>query len=681
MLRVPLEWLKEFVPVRMTPDQLAHRLTMAGFEVTGIDTVDPADGGAGGQPVFSLEITPNRADCLSILGLAREVAAISGQKLTLPPVKSPARQKGSGGPALDIRIEDREGCRLYVGRLLEGVKIGPSPAWMVKRLAGCGIRSINNVVDITNYVLLAYGQPLHAFDADCLKDQTIVIRRAKAGETMITLDGEARALSPEILVIADAARAVAVAGVMGGRDAQVTDATTRIVLESAWFEPVRVRRAGRALGLSSESSYRFERGVDLGGVDASSRLAASLIAEFSGGRETAVKAAGQRTPTRTSVTIEPARVKQWLGPGVTTQQATAALTRLGFSVRKQRLAWRVGVPSFRRDVKQDVDLIEEIARLVGYDKLPETVPSASMDARAGGGSSYARTMELRRLLAGSGLSEAITWSLVSEQDLERVKWPQAAEALRVRNPLSRDHLVLRPTLLVGMLRAVARNFSQGADGVRLFELGHVFVPQEQPQIGVILSGLWERQWQSTREADLFRLKGILEQFASRGAGQMPEAETAAPAWAEPGTGVRLTLDGKELGVLGQVAQRVTAGFDVERPVWFGELGVEALLPRKVVQAAPLNLFPPVKRDLSFLVDKQVGYAQVEALIRATGGTLAQRVELIDRYDGSQVPKSKHSLTVSIDYRDPSRTLTSAEVDALHRTIGEALVRDLGAQLR
>jgi phenylalanyl-tRNA synthetase beta chain len=314
-MRVPLEWLKDYVAIRLKPEALAHRLTMAGLEVTGIATVD-------GQPVFDIEVTPNRADCLSIIGIAREVAAMTGQRLKLP--KFGVRNSEFGmqrkhsqlripHSAFRIRIVDRKGCRRYIGRLLTGVTVGPSPSWMQRRLSACGIRPINNVVDITNYVLLEYGQPLHAFDVERLAQRTILVRRATEKEAITTLDGVARTLSPDMLVIADASRAVAVAGVMGGVGSEVTPRTAAVLLESAWFDPVTVRRTSRALGLASESSYRFERGVDQVGVETASARAASLICQLAGGTEQACLDAGEKPAVKPAIVVDASRAGRWLG--------------------------------------------------------------------------------------------------------------------------------------------------------------------------------------------------------------------------------------------------------------------------------------------------------------------------------------------------------------------------------
>ena len=686
-MKVPLEWLREFVPIRHRPDELARRLTMAGLEVTGIARVD-------GEPVLDLEITPNRPDCLSIIGVAREVAAITGAKLKLPTAGQGQRRHPSPftlhpRTKLTIRIEDRKGCARYLGRLIEGVRVGPSPAWMQSRLLACGLRPINNIVDITNYVLLEYGQPLHAFDYRLLHDGTIVVRRAKEQEQILALDGNQYVLQAGALVIADRDRPIAVAGVIGGQETAVNERTTHMVLESAWFDPLPVRRTARALGLSSESSYRFERGVDPVGVELASQRAASLISRLANGREIAKQDVGTRRLQPVVMHLEASRLTRWLGTAIPPTTVPRALQQLGCPVRKQGRGWRVRAPSFRRDLRQDVDLIEDIARLWGYDRLPGSIPHAPLDAGRGGDTTYARAQELRRLCASLGLWEVITWALVSETALELLG--ASSGGVSLVNPLSREHAVLRPALLVGMLPVISKNLAQGARGVRVFELGHVFESSERQQrrvqerlhLGIGIAGLWEHSWQGTSQADLFRLKGIVEQLVARSVCQPLGAKAVSLRWAEPGQGMQLDLNGQPLGTVGQVARRICEAHDCDEPVWFAELAVEVLLGR-APRAAALTIqsaFPPVKRDVSFLVDKHVEFAKLQELIRTVGSPLASRVELIDRYTGSTVPEAKHSLTFSIDYRHPSKTLTATEVDQLHARVIHALTERFGIQLR
>src|SRR3989338_3336675 len=623
-MKIPLEWLKEYVGVKLTAGQLAERLTMAGLEVTGITRLNR-------EEVLDLEITPNRADCLSIVGLAREVAAILGEPLKVSKLASgPTAHATASAQHAPVRItiDDRKGCLRYIGRLIDDVRVGPSPDWMQKRLTACGLRPINNIVDVTNYVLLEYGQPLHAFDSDRLAEHAIIVRRAKPKESITTLDGISRTLTPEMLVIADARHAVAIAGVMGGTGSEVTSQTRSVLLESALFDPIAVRRTARALGVTTESSYRFERGVDPVGVETASARAAALIAKLAGGTERAVRDVGVKPAQRTLVAFDAERLTRWLGMPVPPSTARTTLARLGCRVASGAgSTMQVSVPSFRRDLAQSVDLSEEVARLVCYDRIPARLPVAPMAVPPIEASLYASLQSLRRLCAGLGLTEVITWALVSASDLER-SGHAVDEAARLANPLSQDHAYLRPSLRMGLLQALRHNLSQGAPGGTFFEVGQVFqrdgIVKERPQLGIALSGSWSRDWRLQDACDFFRLKGLLDALTARLCRASVVWQTTAPPWAEPGQAAEVLLNGRALGPAGQVASRLLQAMDIEQDVWVAELAVDELFagqrPRASVDAP--GAFPPVKRDLSVVVDDDTPFASIQEAIHAVGGRLA-----------------------------------------------------------
>jgi len=685
-MKVPLEWLKEYVTIKMTGRQLAERLTTAGLEVTGVSLVNRDE-------LLDLEITPNRADCLSVIGLAREVAAVLSEPLKMSKVvAAPAGRKGrTASPQstpVRITIEDRKGCPRYLGRLIQDVTIAPSPEWMQRRLRACGTRPINNIVDITNYVLLEYGQPLHAFDFDRVAGGAIIVRRARPKEPITTLDGETKTLTAEMLVIADAKRAVAVAGVMGGAGSEVTPQTRHVLLESALFEPTTIRRTARALGLMTESSYRFERGVDPAGVDAASARAAALIAKYGGGTERAVRDVGIKPSQRTIVSLQTDRLNRWLGTSLPPATVRTTLAKLSCRVAASGngRTMQVQVPSFRRDITQPVDLYEEVARVIGYDRIPTTLPVAPMAGAAPAPvDRYAHLESLRCLCASLGLHEAITWALVSEAALSGCRFSQDG-AVRLTNPLSQDQAFIRPTLLPGLLQAVRWNLTRGAEGVRLFEVGtvveHAETVTETPHLGLALSGLWTHDWRGKDPCDFFRLKGLVDAVVGRLCRASVAAQPVQVAWAEPGHAAQLSLNGAPLGVAGQVARAITHALDLEQDVWVAECAVEPLLAARWsagrVEAPPA--YPPVKRDLSLCVSHDVSFDAVNRLIREVGGDL-MHVQLIDRYTGKPVPAGMYSVTFSLDYRDPARTLTAEHVDALHQRIGQALIERFGAQLR
>ncbi len=678
-----MEWLREHVPVRLPAERLAHRLTLAGLEVTEIEQAD-------GQPVLVLEITPNRPDCLSMLGIAREVAAITGRRLKPHTEEArPSRTVRARSPR--IRIEDRAGCSRYIGRVLDGVRVGPSPEWMQRRLAACGVRAINNVVDATNYVLLDRGQPLHAFDLDRLAQETIVVRAARPNEAVTTLDGVRRILPLGTLVIADAERPVAIAGVMGGAESAVTDRTTRILLESAGFDPLRVRRTARALGLASESSYRFERGVDPEGIEPASAAAASLIGTLAGGSVTGMRDAGRPPSKRTVISFNVAHANRRLGIRWSPTEVRTTLARIFCRVASSGTseALQVTVPSFRRDLTQAVDLEEEMARLFGYDRLPETIPHAAIAPAVDPATSsrVAATRRLRELCAAAGLMEVMPWALVSAAELSACR-ESVDDAVRLANPLSQDHAYLRPSLRVGLLRVAKRNLSQGVANLRMFELGNVVRRSggsiaESLRLGLAVSGLWSRTWRAQAPADLFQLKGLLQVMTDRmGAGAIQIAP-ASLSWAEPGQAGTLLLDQRPAGVIGQVARPVLEALGLDQPIWLAELDPEGLFQARHLHASlrPPSPFPPVKRDLSVLVPDAVKFSDVLAILHEPQEAMTVTAQLADRYAGDRVPRGSYSLTVSLSYAHAERTLTATEVDAVHQRLIRALMDRLDAQLR
>ncbi|MBI2496161.1 MAG: phenylalanine--tRNA ligase subunit beta, partial [Candidatus Omnitrophica bacterium] len=558
-------------------------------------------------------------------------------------------------------------------------------------LLTCGARPINNVVDITNYVLLEHGQPLHAFDFDRLAQGTILVRRAKPNEPITTLDGVNRLLSAETLVIADASRPVAVAGVMGGLGSEVTLTTRNVLLESALFDPVTVRRTARALGMSSESSYRFERGVDPVGVETASAHAASLIVKLAGGSLRQVLDVGAKPPKRTAISLEAARASRWLGIRRSPAEIRTALARLSCHVvsRGTEDILQVSVPSFRRDLAQDVDLYEELARIEGYDRIPSSLPIgplAGSRSHSEDTERFQQRQSLRCLCAGLGLTEAITWGLVSEADLSRCGYT-ASQSACLANPMSQDHAYLRPSLLMGLLQAVRRNHTQGESDVPLFEIGNVMLlgaREEELRLGFVISGLWVRDWHAKDACDFFRLKGLIEAITDRFCRSAARFVEAPHPWADPSQSTSVTLDGCDVGAAGRVSRAITDVLDIEQDVWFAELSANALVAaasRSPIAVSAPTVFPPVKRGLSVLLDEGSPYESVFRAICEIGGNLTSRVELIDRYAGPSIPAGKYSLTFAIEYREATRTLTAAEVDALHQRIGQTLTSRFNAQLR
>ena len=686
-MKVPYRWLTEYVDVRLSPERLAQQLTMAGLEVTGMASVE-------GDVVLELEITPNRPDCLSLIGIAREVAAITGRKLRLPPViLRPALLAPARTPArpatLKIRIADIKGCPRYIGRLLDGVRIGPSPAWLAQRLRACGVRPINNVVDVTNYVLWETGQPLHAFDYDRLAGGQIVVRRATTGERLVTIDGAEHPLHGDVLVIADTSAPVAVAGVMGGRATEVTEQTTRVLLESATFDPLLIRRAARRLGVSSDSSYRFERGVDPAGIETASARAAQLIAQVAQGSDVVLHDAGRKPAAPKPITVKPERLRQWLGAPLESTAMRQSLERLGCRVTTYLTKpWIVHPPSFRRDLTREVDFLEEVARLAGYDRLPATLPSVALSSPASDGCARRVHEICCQTVAAAGCDEVITYHLVSRALVDR--GGLASDGLvRVSNPLTQEQEYLRPSLWPGLLQAAAVNLHRGAAGVRLFETGNVYRREGERAVShaclaLVAAGQWNRTWMHGKiAAGLAHIRGALDAaLVALGMHDAALTPTAGP-WSTAAAWGALAVGGATIGGCGEIPPSVAAAFDLKERLWVGELWLERLLPhvRFERRCQPLPRFPTIRRDIALIVDAQVSHQAISDVITRAGQPLVTRVELFDRYHGAQVPAGHHGLAYTVEYRHPERTLTDDEVDTLHARVCEALTQQLHVKVR
>jgi len=645
---------------------------------------------------FELNVTPNRPDALSHLGIAREVHALTGAPLNLPE----ATLHESAAPASEaakVRVDAPDRCPRYLARVIEDVKIGPSPQWMQARLRAAGVRPISNVVDITNYVLLESGHPLHAFDLDRLEGAQIVVRLAKAGEKMTTLDGKERELSADDLVIADAKRAVALAGVMGGGNSEVGDTTTRILLESAYFNPSSVRRTSRRHALHTEASHRFERGADIDGAPLALERAARLIAELAGGKVRA--GAIDVYPTRAKVRTAPLRFQKLadvLGIAIAPAECARILGALGFKIsRETREALTVEIPARRVDVEREEDLIEEVARIHGYDAVPTQVPRIAAGQPA---ESRARQTErrVRGALAAFGISEVLNYSFVSRRELEVVNPTPQGEPIALSNPLSSEQAVMRTSLLPGLLQNLARSLRHQSEDVRIYELGRVYMRQraaggDQPAVErQILTGLLYGPrhglaWNASKEkVDFYDAKGAVEdvlQSLGISGRYAPDRETLM---LHPRSAARvLAAGGKMLGYVGELHPRIAEALDAPSGVFVFTLSMDALT--EAAQLVPhyqgLPRFPAVLRDLAVVVDESVTHDRLEAAIRAAGGGLVDAVVLFDVYRGKNIPEGRKSLAYAISFRADDRTLTDADAIAAHQRIVQALASELGAELR
>jgi phenylalanyl-tRNA synthetase beta chain len=681
-------------------------------DASGLLILDP--GIAPGTPIakalgledtfLEINVTPNRPDALSHVGIAREVAAALGKK-----VKSPgAKLVEMGGPAPDavkVRIEAPELCARYAARVIEGVKIGPSPAWLARRLEGCGIRSISNVVDATNFVLLELGHPLHAFDLDQVAGGEIVVRTARPGEKLATLDGKERALEPDDLLIADRDRGSAIAGVMGGAASEISAGTTRVLLESAWFQPSAIRRTSRRQGLKSEASYRFERGADPGMVIPALDRCAALIAELAGGTiRRGVVDAHPRPVKPPEVRLRWSRPGQLLGLDVPKEEAARILGGLGFEARSiDGEGATFIVPSWRVDVAIEEDLVEEIVRTKGYDAIPETLPSnaAETPAEPADAQVLARA---RTALEASGFSEAVNFSFVAEKDLapfgevSAVDGLRTVSAIRLQNPISAELAVMRTTLVASLLKNAANDRRQRVEDVRVYEIARTYVPRsvtaeldapatEALQIaGVLLGRRHPASWATAGDPVDFHdakaaVTAVLESLGIVG----ERWSAGADLWLHPRASARVEIgtgDAKEvLGVVGELHPRVAAAFELPRGVHAFELHVDGLArhARFVPRYAPIPRLPAVLRDLAVVVPEAVEAETVLAAVREE--PLVEDAALFDVYRGAPIPAGRKNLALAIRYRASDRTLTDADADAAHGRIVTRLTERLGAELR
>jgi phenylalanyl-tRNA synthetase beta chain len=645
-----------------------------------------------GDTVFDLDITPNRPDCLSVIGVAREVAALTRNKLHIPEVYYQELEKPIDSFA-SVAIVEPELCPRYCASLLTGVRVASSPQWLQQRLRACGMRPINNTVDITNYVMLEYGQPLHVFDYSEIRGKQIVVRRAKDGETITTLDGVERTLNSSILVIADKERAVAVAGIMGGLDSEVKANTTTVLIESANFNQAVIHRGSTNLRLSSEASLRFEKGLSRDLPLAALKRATQLMAELGGGK--VAKGIIDVYPGKrqgTTISLPVADVKRLLGVELEIGEIVKTLELLGFSCGQiESPSWiRVDVPWWRTDVNCVADLVEEVARIIGYDKIPTTMLSAPLPTHE------LRPMlglrrQLRSILVSCGFQEILTYSLNSLEVMRRLS-PELCltepAPVKVANPMSKEQEYLRTSLRAGLLSVLARNEKYQEDEIRLFEIGKVFLPQEgdlpleREMLCAILDNSRRRLfWRGKVEPnDFFVAKGVVETLLSR-LGLAVNFEAGEDESLYPGRSANIVIGNDRVGVIGELYPKVSEAFELSETAYLIEIDLDKLSSFTVSlkKYQPIPRYPGTTRDIALLVDERTAYQQICAIIQDF--PLVNSVTLFDLYVGEQVPAGKKSFAFRVVYQSSTRTLTDEEVDKVQQQILERLERELGAALR
>lgn len=644
--------------------------------------------------VLELGLTPNRSDCLSMIGVAYEVAAILGRDVKLPSVNVPEENESIDGK-VEIAIEAKEQCHRYMACMISGVKLGPSPLWMQNRLMAAGVRPINTVVDITNYVMLETGQPLHAFDYAQVADGRIVVRLAKPEETIVTLDDVERKLDEEMLLITDGTKAIGIAGVMGGANSEVTEATNTILLESAHFAGSSIRKTARKLGLRSEASLRFEKEVDPQAVERALDRAAALMAELAGGRVASGKAEQTVTiPEAKQVEVRLSRLNGLLGTELTLDEAATIFARLQFAYQIKEEGIQVSVPTRRQDITREVDLIEEVARLYGYDHIPTTLPYG--DNTQG---MLTREQMLRRtirqVLNGAGLDEVTAYSFTHPDiahDFATVY--RDTKPIPLAMPMSEERSVLRVNLLPHLLETAAYNINRKERNLALFEMGRVFLtdeaelrtlPEERLALAGLLTGNWVGpHWQQKAEpVDFYLAKGILDVLLNRlgitGIEYRPAKDLAGM---HPGRTAHIVLQGKTVGYVGQVHPAVQQKYDIAETYVF-QLDADALLAMATMHQGmmPLPKYPAISRDIAVVVDRDVSAGDLQNVIEKSAGQWLESVRIFDVYVDDKLGENKKSIALSCTYRDPERTLTDEEVQAAHDNVVEALTNECGAELR
>lgn len=646
--------------------------------------------------ILDLELTPNRGDCLAVINVARELKALTGAELRLPEVALSQELNECTEDLVRVRIEAPDLCRRYACRIMRNVKVGPSPSWMQYRLRSAGVRPINNIVDVTNYVMLEFGQPLHAFDYEQLEGNEIIVRRAESGERMVSLDGETRDLSPEMLVIADHEEPVALAGVMGGLSSEVTAETRTILLESAWFDPLSVRRTAGRLGMRSESSQRFEKGINPEGVIPALDRAAQLIQQFGAGEPTTgVVDEYVRPAVPRSIRLRISRTNQVLGTEISRAEIMEIMAKLDFHCEIcGQDALLVKIPPYRVDVTGEVDLIEEVARIYGYDRIPTTSP-VGMLAPLGRPRAFSLKDFVVEAMADLGLDEALTYSFIGKSDFDKLRIPADSplrKVLQIQNPLREDQAVMRTLLLPGLLDTISYNCHRKLMDLGFFEVGAVFIPQENNELpderlhlGIAACGEIQGGWQENgQERDFFYVKGIVEEFlALAGVCDLAFEPCTTIPTLHPGRAAVVIAGGQKLGFLGELHPDVLAAYELTSRVVVCEIDLERLKSFMNLQLVYRTVprYPGVTRDLAVVVPVSVPAVCVQDAIFRAGGELLRECHLFDVYQGEQVPEGYRSLAYSLLFQSPERTLTDEEVAEFHSGILETLEQELGARLR
>ncbi|MEJ5258992.1 MAG: phenylalanine--tRNA ligase subunit beta [Anaerohalosphaeraceae bacterium] len=671
-MKISLEWLQEYVDLKgIRPEEIAKRLSDLGFPTESIEKID-------GDTVIDIEITSNRGDCLSHIGIARELAAAYGKPLRLPD----ASIQESDSPVqnwVSVQIEESQLCSRYTARIITGVKVGPSPDWMVRRLQAAGMRSVNNVVDATNYAMLEHGQPPHAFDYDKIRGKKIIVRKARPGERLISIDGTDCQLQDWMLVIADAERPVAVGGVMGGLETEVTEQTATILLEEASFAPVSIRRTSRRLGLPSEASFRFERQVDTDNIDWASRRCAQLIVQVAGGQ--IARGVVDCYPGKTAaspVRMRLSRLKHLLGIEIPLENVLAIFSGLGLNPQRENSDVIVCTPpSWRHDLSREADLIEEAARCWGYEKVPVEnkirITAVPMDARE------KVCQKIRTYLNGCGFFETINITFIDKQTAECFSPAPASEHLAVSDVSRKNTNLLRQNLIGSLLNTMQTNYHAGNIPCRLYEIADTFLPSREKQV----LPLEKPKVALAADMEFQEMRGVLEGLLERLTYREARFQPAGAKWAQGGT--EIFVGDRPVGFVGAVEDTIARRLDLDKGmVCAAELDLETLIELAAdakPSARPLPRFPAIRRDLSLILDEPVRWAEIEQAVRSAAPEELEEIRFGGLYRGKPIPAGKKSLTVSLRFRDDDGTLRHEQVDQFEAGILNVLKEKFRAELR
>ncbi|MDW7739922.1 MAG: phenylalanine--tRNA ligase subunit beta [Bacillota bacterium] len=646
--------------------------------------------------ILCLELTPNRADCFSLLGVAHEVAALTGQNINIPPMVTPETAE-EAAEEVEIVIEDTDLCPRYTARVISEITIGRSPLWMQLRLLKSGIRPISNVVDITNYVMWETGQPLHAFDLDLIDEKKIIVRRARKGELLVTLDGVERKLDEDVLVIADSTKPVGLAGVMGGENTEINSSTRSILIEAASFNPVNNRRTSRRFNLPSEASQRFERGVNPEAVIWAQNRTALLVSELTGGK--VMKGIIDCNILKLSediIYVDPRRVNNVLGTSIPDNDLVKILKKLGLKIEgTENDKMKITVPLRRADLKIEEDIIEEVARLYGYDNIPTTLPRGELINNRETRQELILTLT-RDVMTAGGYFECITYSFINPSNLLKLRLPEddwRMQVIPVQNPFSEEQAAMRTTLIPGLLKTIQHNLSFRELNQMLFEIGTIYIPktlplaelpEERKLLALAVTGqVPVDNWiTEAKNADFFTIKGILDTLFKRMQISNVEYQPESMHFTHPTRSARILINGLKVGYIGQLHPDVAVSWDLDQPVTVAEIDLEHVCEKAnlVPRFDPLPRYPSANRDIAVVVPREIPARQLEEVIREAGGELISSVRLFDLYEGRQIPPGKRSLAFSISYRCEERTLTDLEVNRSQEKIEKALQK-IGAELR